>query len=226
MSYGIVEVFHTLQGEGGNTGRAAVFVRFAGCNLWSGDHQRREVDAARSGAACPMWCDTDFELREKMNRDQVVQAIEAAAAGAPVELIVLTGGEPLLQVDPDLVIGLRWAFDRAQLAVETNGTVGSKVPLCSRAGIDWVTVSPKLPVAKLRITQGTELKVVYPAYDPLAYEPIIGGFERLYVAPEAVTHSRGVSIINVDNTARAIAFCKRNPSWRLSVQTHKVLDLP
>jgi 7-carboxy-7-deazaguanine synthase (Cx14CxxC type) len=210
MSYAVKEIFLTLKGEGGQAGRAAVFCRFAGCNLWSG----REQDRAR--ATCD-FCDTDFVGTEgpgggkfKTPKD-LVDAIEAAwGGGQPERLVVCTGGEPLLQLDPLLIETLhRRGF---AIAVETNGTL--KAP----AGIDWICVSPKADAAVAQVS-GQELKLVYPqpGVDPARFEGL--DFERFYLQPMDGPDRDA-------NTKAAIDYCLSHPRWRLSVQTHKYLGLP
>ena len=210
MSYAVKELFLTLQGEGGQAGRAAVFLRFAGCNLWSG----REVD--RAGAACT-FCDTDFVGLDGPGggRFADAQALAAAVdaqwrgpAGAP-RLVVCTGGEPLLQLDPPLIDALH--ARGFEVAVETNGT------LPAPEGLDWICVSPKGSAA-LAQTQGQELKLVYPQADapPAAFEHL--RFERLLLQPMDGPDQAA-------NTRAAIAWCLEHPNWRLSVQTHKYLGI-
>jgi len=210
MSYAVKEMFLTLQGEGGQAGRAAVFCRFAGCNLWSG----REVD--RAEAVC-RFCDTDFVGMdgEGGGRFEGPEALADAVAalwtgrgGKP--LVVCTGGEPLLQLDPPLIA----AFHARgfELAVESNGTI------VAPEGIDWLCVSPKAG-APLVQTRGQELKLVYPqtGIDPQALEAL--SFERFFVQPMDGPD-------RLANTQAAIAWCLEHPRWRLSVQTHKVLGIP
>ena len=210
MTYSVKEIFYTLQGEGGNAGRAAVFCRFAGWNLWSG----READ--RAEAVC-RFCDTDFvgtdgTLGGKFTDAKALADVVAAqwppsASGRP--LVVLTGGEPLQQVDPPLIDALhQHGFE---LAVETNGTIASP------PGIDWICVSPK-STAPLRQRSGAELKVVVPQpeVDLLALESL--AFDHFFVQPmDGVDKAR--------NTEWAIDWCLRHPRWRLSVQTHKVIGI-
>jgi 7-carboxy-7-deazaguanine synthase len=210
MSYQVKEIFLTLQGEGGQAGRVAVFCRFAGCNLWSG----READ--RTSAVC-RFCDTNFVGVDGPGggrfRDAgaLATAVERAWGGSPdSRLVVLTGGEPLLQVDPPLIAALH---ERGfSIALETNGTF--EVPL----GVDWVCVSPKAD-APLVVTSGQELKLVFPqeGVDPARFEAL--AFERFSLQPmdggvrEAATRA-------------AIDYCLRRPRWRLSLQTHKYLGIP
>jgi len=209
VSYAVKEIFLTLQGEGGQAGRAAVFCRFAGCNLWSG----READ--RATAACT-FCDTDFVGMDGpgggrfVDADALADAVEAAWIGGPSDrLAVLTGGEPLLQVDRPLIDALHARGFR--LALETNGT------LPAPAGIDWICVSPKgtAPVVQ---TRGDELKLVYPqaGVDPAAFEHL--AFDRFLLQPMDGADPRA-------STAAAIAYCLAHPRWRLSVQTHKYLGI-
>ena len=209
MSYAVKEMFLTLQGEGGQAGRAAVFCRFAGCNLWSG----REED--RATAVCT-FCDTDFVGMDGPGGGRVAEpaALVAAAAalwvGEGRRLVVCTGGEPLLQLDPPLIA----AFHAAgfEIAVETNGT------LAAPAGIDWVCVSPKAS-AEVVQRSGQELKLVYPQAeaDPARFAAL--DFERFYLQPMDGPDRAA-------NTAAAIAYCLSHPQWRLSMQTHKYLGIP
>ena len=210
MSYAVKEIFLTLQGEGGQAGRAAVFCRFAGCNLWSG----REQD--RASAVCT-FCDTDFVGMDGENGGRfedaaaLVAAVTAQWRGADeARLVVCTGGEPLLQLDAPLIE----AFHAAgfAIAVETNGT------LPAPAGIDWICVSPKADAA-LAQTSGQELKLVYPqtGVDPARFEAL--GFERFFLQPLDGPDREA-------NTAAAVDYCLSHPRWRLSVQTHKYLGLP
>jgi 7-carboxy-7-deazaguanine synthase len=210
MSYAVKEIFHTLQGEGGNAGRAAVFCRFAGCNLWSG----REDD--RAAATC-RFCDTDFIGTDGegggrfADAPALAHAVEAAWRGGPSHrLVVLTGGEPFLQVDAALVAALH---ERGfEIAAETNGTI---VP---PEGIDWLCVSPKAS-AKLAVTRGDELKLVFPQEDALPAQ-----FESLDFTLFLIQPMDGPD--RAANTQAAVAFCLANPRWRLSLQTHKYLGIP
>lgn len=226
MSYAVVEIFATLQGEGAQVGTPSVFVRLAGCNLWSGHEADRERDAGRTGARCPLWCDTDFRRGERLGADAVAEraAEVARAAGMPrVPLVVLTGGEPLLQLDVRLCDALR-AATGAALAIETNGTARPKAGVA--AALDWVCVSPKLPAEALVVRGGDELKVVVPTYDPRAYEPVADGFAHHLVQPAARCLGVGASAIDPEAVAAAVDFCLRHPRWRLSMQMHKLAGLP
>jgi 7-carboxy-7-deazaguanine synthase (Cx14CxxC type) len=207
MSYAAKEVFYTLQGEGVHTGRAAVFCRFAGCNLWSG----REQD--RATAVC-QFCDTDFVGTDGDGGGSFVTAEDLAAVVAArwpqsdkgKRFVVCTGGEPLLQIDKALIDALH--KQNFIIAIETNGTIA--VP----DGIDWVCVSPKSR-AELVVTRGDELKVVYPqATDPRTYEQL--SFEHFFIQP-----MDGVN----GSLAASIRFCAENPRWRLSLQTHKLVGI-
>ena len=210
MSYAVKEIFLTLQGEGGQAGQPAVFCRFAGCNLWSG----REED--RAAAVCT-FCDTDFVGMDGegggrfATADLLAQAVEAAWIGGPDNrLVVCTGGEPLLQLDPVLIEALHARGFR--IAMETNGTL--KAP----PGIDWICVSPKAQ-AQVVQTSGQELKLVFPqgGVDPASFEHL--EFERFLLQPMD-------GPARVENTQAAIAYCLAHPRWRLSVQTHKYLGIP
>lgn len=209
MSYAVKEIFYTLQGEGRNTGRAAVFCRFSGCNLWSG----READ--RAGAVC-RFCDTDFAGFDQTGgrfgtsgalADAILGAWGGHATARP--FVVLTGGEPLLQVDPALLAALRGR--RFEIAIETNGTIA--VP----SGVDWVCVSPKAG-APLAVTRGDEIKLVYPQ-PGLAPESLEGlAFDHFLLSPMDGPAAEA-------NTAEAVAYCLAHPRWRLNVQTHKFLGI-
>jgi 7-carboxy-7-deazaguanine synthase len=214
MPYAIKEIYYTLQGEGLNAGRAAVFVRFTGCNLWSG----REEDRERGIGGCARWCDTDFVGIDGPGGGTFASARELAARvratwGAEhsrERLVILTGGEPLLQVDDDLVGALHdLAF---RVAVETNGTL----PLPS--GIDWVCVSPKAR-SRVVVRRGDELKFVFPqeGIDPSDFEEL--EFEHLLLQPRD-------GVAQAVHTAAAVAYCLSHPKWRLSLQTHKFLGIP
>jgi 7-carboxy-7-deazaguanine synthase len=210
MTYSVKEIFLTLQGEGGQAGRAAVFCRFAGCNLWSG----READ--RAGAVCA-FCDTDFVGTDGPGGGRFRTAKDLAGAvagcwrGAPDHrLVVCTGGEPLLQLDAPLIDALRAAG--FSIAIETNGT------LPAPAGVDWICVSPKAD-APLAQTRGQELKLVFPqaGVDPARFESL--DFERFFLQPMDGPDREAA-------TAAAVAYCLAHPAWRLSVQAHKYLGLP
>jgi 7-carboxy-7-deazaguanine synthase (Cx14CxxC type) len=207
MSYAVKEIFYTLQGEGAQAGRAAVFCRFAGCNLWSG----REED--RQNAVCK-FCDTDFVGTDSRDGGKFADALDLAGRveqiwqGAPHDgkrFVVLTGGEPLLQVDL-LLIGSLHARG-FEIAVETNGTIAAP------AGLDWICVSPKAG-AKLVQTTGDELKLVFPqaGAEPETFQHL--SFRHFFLQPMDGLNAKA-------NTNAAICYCMKNPAWRLSLQTHK-----
>ncbi|HYD95742.1 MAG TPA: 7-carboxy-7-deazaguanine synthase [Noviherbaspirillum sp.] len=211
MTYSVKEIFYTLQGEGTHAGRPAVFCRFSGCNLWSG----RESD--RAGAVC-RFCDTDFvgtdgERGGKYaGSDNLAAAIDALwpASYAASKFVVFTGGEPLLQLDAALIAAMH--ARGFEIAIETNGTL--PVP----QGVDWVCVSPKAG-AELVVRKGSELKVVVPQDNQRLEEYESLAFAHFYLQPmDGPDAAR--------NTRLAIDLCKNNPKWKLSVQTHKLLNIP
>ena len=209
MSYAVKELFLTLQGEGGQAGRAAVFCRFSGCNLWSG----REEDRAQ--AACD-FCDTDFVGMDGPgggrfpSPESLARAAGLLWRGAGDRLVVCTGGEPLLQLDVALIDAFH--AEGFEVAVESNGT------LPAPPGLDWICVSPKGTTAVVQ-TSGDELKLVYPqaGVDPSAFEG--WAFARFLLQPKDGPDRAA-------NTEAAIAYCLSHPKWRLSVQTHKYLGIP
>lgn len=209
--YRVKEIFYTLQGEGTHAGRPAVFCRFSLCNLWTG----REQDRHR--AICT-FCDTDFVGTDGpgggrfANASELAEAVAAAwpDTGREHRMVVLTGGEPLLQVDTALITELhQHGF---YIAVETNGT---RIP---PPGIDWLCVSPKIG-ADLVLTAGDELKLVYPQTDgdPRQFEHL--GFRSMRLQPMDGPNAR-------DNTAATLEYCLKHPRWMLSLQTHKYLGIP
>jgi 7-carboxy-7-deazaguanine synthase len=209
MTYAVKELFYTLQGEGANAGRPAVFCRFAGCNLWSG------LERDRAAAVCK-FCDTDFVGTDGTLGGKYATAVELAtavahlwpAASRGTPLVVCTGGEPLLQLDVALIVALHAAS--FEIAVETNGTIAAP------PGIDWICVSPKAG-AHLVQTHGQELKVVVP--QPLDFDYLNTlDFEHRFVQPMD-------GPLRLAHTQFAIDWCLQNPQWRLSVQTHKVIGI-
>ena len=234
MSYLFKESFYTLQGEGFHAGTPALFIRLGGCNMWSGREEHRERDALRNKAECPRWCDTDFTDGYKIDAEALHYTLtenlweDTANAVDPkdVPLVVITGGEPLLQVDAAFIAMLRMTFPNSVLAVETNGTVMPRVPYGTHGGLDWVCVSPKQAPERLKLQQGNELKLVYPAYDPHAYEEYALGFEHKYVSAEATTTGVGESLISKTNLQNAAEFVMRNPDWKLTLQSHKIIGVP
>lgn len=211
-NYTVKEIFYTLQGEGANAGRAAVFLRFSGCNLWTG----REED--RAEAACP-FCDTDFvgvgadggkfDSPEALARAVVSRWPWKNMRGAR-PLVVCTGGEPLLQLDAPLVAALHDAG--FEVAIETNGT---KEP---PPGIDWICVSPKAGALPLKLTRGNELKLVFPQPDAMPEKFAALDFRYFFLQPMD-------GPLREQNTQRAVEYCMANPRWRLSLQTHKMLNI-
>ncbi|EKT4483359.1 7-carboxy-7-deazaguanine synthase [Pseudomonas putida] len=209
MTYSVKEIFYTLQGEGLRAGRPAVFCRFAGCNLWSG----REID--RSRAIC-QFCDTDFvgvdgTLGGKfLTAEGLAEQIASLwPAGQDQRYVVLTGGEPLMQVDNTLIEALHG--QHFEIAVETNGTL--LVP----PGIDWICVSPKSGSEWIQ-RSGHELKLVYPQVNLLPDAIVDSDFQYYLLQPMDGPMQR-------QNTRSAIAYCQANTKWRLSVQTHKILEI-
>ena len=211
MSYAVKEIFYTLQGEGANTGRPAVFCRFAGCNLWTGRGADRET------ATCG-FCDTDFVGTDGPGggrfptAEQLAAAVEAAwpASEPAPKFVMCTGGEPLLQIDAPLLEALH--ARRFEVAVETNGTV--RPP----PGIDWLCVSPKAG-APLVVDRGDELKLVFPqdGVEPERFAALC--FRHFFLQPMD-------GPVREANTAAAVRYCLAHPRWRLSLQTHKLLGIP
>jgi 7-carboxy-7-deazaguanine synthase (Cx14CxxC type) len=212
MSYAVKEIFYTLQGEGAQAGRAAVFCRFAGCNLWSG----REED--RSKATCK-FCDTDFVGVDGTGggkfetADALADAVEQnwpRDFSLGRRFVVCTGGEPLLQLDAKLIVALHER--EFQIAVETNGTVAAP------AGVDWLCVSPKAG-ANFVQRNGDELKLVFPQAeaDPANFELL--SFRHFFLQPMDGPK-------RTENTDLAVRYCLDHPQWRLSLQTHKFLGIP
>jgi len=211
MTYSVKEIFYTLQGEGNHAGRPAVFCRFAGCNLWSG------LEDTRSSAIC-QFCDTDFVGTDGEGGGKFKDAQDLAAtinslwpASYPAsKYVVFTGGEPLLQLDVALIAAMHQVG--FEIAIETNGTL--PVP----EGVDWVCVSPKMG-STLVVRQGNEIKVVIPQAGQPLIEYAALDFEHYFV--QAMDGP-----LQATNLALAIDYCKAHPQWKLSVQTHKLLQIP
>jgi 7-carboxy-7-deazaguanine synthase (Cx14CxxC type) len=210
MSYAVKEIFKTLQGEGRHAGRPAVFCRFSGCNLWSG----READRATS--ICT-FCDTDFVGMNGSgggrfaDSDALACAVERAwGTGELSRFVVLTGGEPLLQVDEALIEALK--ARGFEIAVETNGTIAAP------RGLDWICVSPKAG-APLAQRSGHELKLVYPQPSLRPDEVAELEFEHFWLQPMDGPERSA-------NTRAAVDYCLANPAWRLGLQTHKMIGIP
>ncbi|MEM9570262.1 MAG: 7-carboxy-7-deazaguanine synthase [Pseudomonadota bacterium] len=213
--YSVKEAYVTLQGEGAQTGRAAVFLRFAGCNLWSG------LERDRASAVCN-FCDTDFVGTDGENggkfkgaaalAEHVLRVWNDASPAGGTPYVICTGGEPLLQLDPDAIAALKFAgFD---IGIETNGT------LLAPDGLDWICVSPKANAA-LQQRTGNELKLVFPQDEPEAQPSRFESlqFEHFFLQPKDDT-------AHAQNIAAAAAYCMKHPQWRLSLQTHKLIGLP
>ena len=208
MNYRIKEIYFTQQGEGKNTGKDFVFVRFAGCNLWSGKEKHR------ASAIC-RFCDTDFYGTDGVNggiyeTKDLVTKIKSLWISKDSEIrVVLTGGEPLLQVDASLITALKKA--NIYIAIETNGTL--KAP----KGIDWICMSPKANTA-IQLTEGSEIKVIYPQenLDPADFNNM--NFSNYYIQP---MDSKDYEA----NVSKSVEFCMQNSNWRLSLQTHKILGI-
>jgi len=209
MSYQVKEMYYTLQGEGARTGRAAVFLRFAGCNLWNG------LERDRSRAIC-RFCDTDFVGTDGPGGGRFGDAAELAAAvggkwplRAPKPYVVCTGGEPLLQIDKALIDALH--AQGFEMAIETNGTLEPP------PGIDWICVSPKAD-AELVLKRGNELKLVFPqkGAEPERYGLL--EFNHFFLQPLDCDHRE-------ENTRKAADYCLSHPQWRLSLQTHKLIGI-
>lgn len=213
MSYAVKEIFYTLQGEGAQTGRPAVFCRFTGCNLWSGDEQQRATAVCR-------FCDTDFVGTDGMGggkfptAEDLAHAVDQAWGGQSdsetARLVVCTGGEPLLQLNRSLID----AFHASgfEVAVETNGTIACP------SQIDWLCVSPKARAALVQ-SSGNELKLVFPQPEamPDAFEEL--RFQYFYLQPMD-------GPMREENTRSALRYCLEHPQWHLSLQTHKLLGIP
>ena len=209
MTYSVKEIYYTLQGEGAQTGRAAVFLRFAGCNLWSG------LERDRAAATC-QFCDTDFVGVDGPGGGKFADAAALASAaraawvGEGKPYIVCTGGEPLLQLDAPAIAALHEAG--VEIGIETNGT------LMPPPGIDWICVSPKAGSQQV-LKRGSELKLVYPQAGAEPERFTDQDFTHFFLQPMDNTERTA-------NTQAAIAYCMANPRWRLSLQTHKLLGIP
>ena len=208
MKYRIKEIFFTQQGEGKNTGKDFIFVRFSGCNLWSGKEKNR------ASAICS-FCDTDFYGTDGINggiyeAKKLIEKIKSLWLSADSQIrVVLTGGEPLLQVDKALIDALK--KENIYIAVETNGTLEAP------DGIDWICMSPKANT-RIKLTKGSEVKVVYPQADlnPDNFKSL--NFKNFYIQPmDSLDYEKNVS--------QSVKYCMQNPNWKLSLQTHKILGI-
>ncbi|MEM9376074.1 MAG: 7-carboxy-7-deazaguanine synthase [Pseudomonadota bacterium] len=214
-TYAVKEAYVTLQGEGAQTGRAALFLRFAGCNLWSG------LERDRSAAVCS-FCDTDFVGIDGDNggkftgaealAEHAHQVWSAAEPSGGTPYVICTGGEPLLQLDPAAIAAFK--SKGFEIGIETNGT------LAAPDGLDWICVSPKAN-APLRQRSGDELKLVFPQDQPEAHPSQFEQlqFQHFFLQPKDDT-------AHAENVAAAAAYCMKHPKWRLSLQTHKLIGLP
>ena len=208
MSYRIKEIYFTQQGEGSNTGRDFVFVRFSGCNLWSGKEKNRK------SAIC-QFCDTDFYGTDGINggvysAKQLIEKIKSLWVSRDDNIaVVLTGGEPLLQVNNELVAALKQ--EQIYIAVETNGTLDAP------DHIDWICMSPKANT-EIKLKKGNEIKVIFPqeSLDPEKFS--LFDFSEFYLQPMD-------SIKYQENLNATITYCQKNPKWKLSLQTHKILGI-
>lgn len=208
--YKVKEIYYSLQGEGYHTGRPSIFLRFSGCNLWTGREQDRDK------AICK-FCDTDFWGMDGVNggkyksKDLVAKCKEIwATDNTEVPFIICTGGEPALQLDQELVD--QFHLQGCEVAIETNGTLD--LP----NNIDWVCVSPKANT-EIVIKKGNELKLVYPQEGILPIDFENYNFSHYYLQPMD-------SPLQEENTWKAIRYCKNHPKWKLSIQTHKFLNIP
>ena len=208
MSYRIKEIYFTQQGEGSNTGRDFVFVRFSGCNLWSGKEKNRK------SAIC-QFCDTDFYGTDGINggvysANQLIQKIKSLWVSRDDNIaVVLTGGEPLLQVNDELVAALKQ--EQIYIAVETNGTLDAP------DHIDWICMSPKANT-EIKLKKGNEIKVIFPqeSLDPEKFS--LFDFSEFYLQPMDSNEYQ-------ENLNATITYCQKNPKWKLSLQTHKILGI-
>ena len=209
MTYSVKEMFYTVQGEGARSGRPAVFLRFAGCNLWSG------LEKDRDNAVCK-FCDTEFVGMDGegggkfAEAEQLAGAVAAKWPGGERRYVVCTGGEPLLQVDKALVAALH--DHNFEIAIETNGT------MLPPEGIDWICVSPK-PDAEQKLTHGDELKLVFPQQSGEPEKYAGQDFRHFFLQPMDGPKQES-------HTRQATAYCLEHPHWRLSLQTHKLLGIP
>jgi 7-carboxy-7-deazaguanine synthase (Cx14CxxC type) len=208
MTYRIKEIFFTQQGEGKNTGKDFIFVRFSGCNLWSGKEKNR------ASAICS-FCDTDFYGTDGINGGKylakdLIKKIKSLWISADNQIrVVLTGGEPLLQVDKGLVSALK--KENIYIAVETNGTLEAP------DGIDWICMSPKANT-EIKLRKGSEVKVVYPQKNLNPDNFNVLDFKNFYIQPMDSENYE-------DNVSQSVKYCMQNPNWKLSLQTHKILGI-
>lgn len=205
--YSVKEIFYTIQGEGAHSGRAAVFCRFAGCNGWSG----RTEDRDKGPFPCSKWCDTDFVNGKRMSEDQLVDSILSLFVKQEFRFLVFTGGEPALQLTNSLLDRLLPHIP--QIAIETNGSL--QLPERVFTGNCWITLSPK--TEKVVQDKVNELKLVYPTIAPETFDHVSAYWRFLQPLDDRN---------KVRNTDEAVAYVKKNPKWRLSLQTHKYIGIP
>jgi organic radical activating enzyme len=230
-TYRVKNVFETVQGEGFWAGRPAVFVRLVGCNMWSGYEEDRERDAERTGADCPLWCDTDFTKEGSEEYTASALTDRMREVGGDIDFCVLTGGEPFLQADANLIQSLHRAGYR--VSIETNGTVSMEEAFWSddeeeAIPPDWITCSPKLPEDRLQLERFDELKLVVPDYRPSDYQ----NFAERGTLHALAGEKRRVLLVQPEDGPRleeaerlAVQIATENPSWQVSVQTHKILGV-
>ena len=208
MKYRIKEIFFTQQGEGKNTGKDFIFVRFSGCNLWSGQEKHR------ASAICK-FCDTDFYGTDGINggkyqAKELIEKIKSLWISADSQIrVVLTGGEPLLQVDKGLISALK--KENIYIALETNGTLEAP------DGIDWICMSPKANT-EIKLRKGSEVKIVYPQKNLNPDNFNVLDFKNFYIQPMDSENYE-------DNVSQSVKYCMQNPNWKLSLQTHKILGI-
>ena len=208
MKYRIKEIFFTQQGEGKNTGKDFIFVRFSGCNLWSGQEKHR------ASAICK-FCDTDFYGTDGINGGkyeikELIEKIKSLWISADSQIrVVLTGGEPLLQVDKGLISALK--KENIYIALETNGTLEAP------DGIDWICMSPKANT-EIKLRKGSEVKVIYPQKNLNPDNFNVLDFKNFYIQPMDSENYE-------DNVSQSVKYCMQNPNWKLSLQTHKILGI-
>ena len=208
MKYRIKEIFFTQQGEGKNTGKDFIFVRFSGCNLWSGQEKHR------ASAICK-FCDTDFYGTDGINggkyqAKELIEKIKSLWISADSQIrVVLTGGEPLMQVDKGLISALN--KENIYIALETNGTLEAP------DGIDWICMSPKANT-EIKLRKGSEVKVVYPQKNLNPDNFNVLDFKNFYIQPMDSENYE-------DNVSQSVKYCMQNPNWKLSLQTHKILGI-
>lgn len=230
-TYRVKNIWETLQGEGLFAGRPAVFVRLVGCNMWSGYENTRQRDAQRTGAKCPLWCDTDFTKEGSTDYTAVELVKQIKTVGREIRFVVITGGEPLMQIDAELIKALH--REEFFIAIETNGTMSLNEACWDEAtnqleAPDWVVCSPKLSQQHLKLELFDELKLVVPDYLPKDFSE----FVKRQRSNKIGDHPLPLLWVQPEDGARlnearqlAITLALSQPQWRVSVQTHKILDV-